>query len=100
MPNFKQGILLIRVRWNLAYPLRYRDIEELTLERGLKIDHSTINHLVIGYSPQLEEAFYKRSKRPVGISWCMIELHHILKKNQRNQSTGQTNFEHLYGLAA
>ncbi len=31
------------VRWYLAYALSYRDVEELALERGLKVDHSTIN---------------------------------------------------------
>ena len=30
------------VRWYLAYALSYRDIEELLLERGLRIDHATI----------------------------------------------------------
>lgn len=42
------------VRWYLAYPLSYRDVEELALERGLKVDHSTINRWVIKYSPLLE----------------------------------------------
>jgi putative transposase len=41
------------VRWYLAYSLSYRDIEELLLERGLKIDHSTINRWVLEYSKQL-----------------------------------------------
>lgn len=29
-----------------------------------------------------------------------IELHHMLRKGQRNQSSNQTIFEQLYGLAA
>jgi len=43
-------------------------VEELALERGLKVDHATINRWVICYSPQLEEVFRKRYKRPVGVS--------------------------------
>ena len=43
------------VRCYRAYSLSYRDVEELALERGLKVDHSTINRWVITYSPQLEE---------------------------------------------
>src|SRR3954451_12674560 len=31
------------VSWYLRYPLSYRDIEELLLERGLEVDHSTLN---------------------------------------------------------
>src|SRR5437762_12576745 len=41
-------------------------------ERGVEVDHSTINRWVIKYSPQLEEAFHRR-KRPVWVSWRMDE---------------------------
>ena len=67
------------VRWYLAYPLSYRDVEELALERGLKVDHSTINRWVIKYSPLLEGVFRRRHKRPVGISWKMDETYNKLK---------------------
>ena len=55
--------------------MSYRDVEELALERDLKVDHATINRWVICYSPQLEEVFRKRYKRPVGISWRMDETY-------------------------
>ena len=74
---FKKNIILMLVWWYLAYSLSYRDIEELALERGLKVDHSTINRWVIYYSPQLEEAFRKRYKSPVGISWRMDETYNL-----------------------
>ena len=67
------------VRWYLAYSLSYRDVEELALERGLKVDHSTINRWVIHYSPQLEETFRKHYKRPVGIPWRMDETYIKIK---------------------
>lgn len=56
------------VRCYLAYSLNYRDIEELALERGLKVDHPTINSWVIGCASQLEESFRTRYKRTIGIS--------------------------------
>ena len=40
------------------------------LERGVHVDHSTINRWVVKYSPQLKEAFHRR-KRPVWVSWRM-----------------------------
>jgi putative transposase len=73
--HFKKDIILMLVRWYLAYPLSYRDIEELALERGLEVDHSTINRWVICYSPQLEETFRKRYKRSVGLSWRMDDTY-------------------------
>ncbi len=63
------------VRWYLAYSLSYRNIEELAMECGLSVDHSTVNHWVIEYAPQLEESFRKKHKRPVGVSWRMDETY-------------------------
>ena len=37
-----------------ALPLSYRDIEELFLERGLEVDHSTLNRWVLAYAPLIE----------------------------------------------
>ena len=73
--HFKQDIILMLIRWYVAYALSYRDIEELAAERGLKVDHSTINRWVIHYAPQLEEVFRNRHKRPIGISWRMDETY-------------------------
>src|SRR5215467_5258386 len=66
--------ILTGVRWYVAYPLSTRHVEELMLERGVHVDHSTINRWVVTYSPQLEEAFHRR-KRPVWVSWRMDETY-------------------------
>jgi transposase-like protein len=42
------------------------------LERGVHVDHSTINRWAIKYSPQLEATFHPH-KRPVWVSWRMDE---------------------------
>src|SRR3954452_23294575 len=39
--HYAATLILQAVSWYLLYPLSYRDIEELFLERGL--DHSTLN---------------------------------------------------------
>ena len=43
-------------------------------ERGVPIDHATIQRWVVKYSPQREEAFHRR-KRPVWVSWRMDETY-------------------------
>jgi len=43
-------------------------------ERGVQVDHATINRWVIKYSPQLEEEFHRR-KRQVWTSWRMDETY-------------------------
>jgi transposase, IS6 family len=44
---FEASLILQAVSWYLRYLLSYRDIEELCLERGLTVDHSTLNRLVL-----------------------------------------------------
>jgi putative transposase len=72
--HFPQEIILTCVRWYVAYPLSTRHVEELMRERGVPVDHATVNRWVIKYSPQLEAAFHRR-KRPVGRSWRMDETY-------------------------
>ena len=72
--HFPQEVILMGVRWYLAYPLSTRHVEELMEERGVEVDHATINRWVIKYSPLLEEAFHRR-KRPVWVSWRMDETY-------------------------
>ena len=45
--HFEDTTILMSVRWYLAYPLSYRQIEELMTERGVEVDHSTINRWVV-----------------------------------------------------
>jgi hypothetical protein len=52
--HFESEIILLCVRWYLRYSLSYRDLEEMMLERGLHVDHSTIYCWVQHYAPELE----------------------------------------------
>jgi len=70
--HFPHDIMLMGGRWYVAYPLRYRHVEALMEERGVPIDHATIQRWVVKYSPQLEAAFHRRT-RPVWVSWRMDE---------------------------
>jgi putative transposase len=72
--HFVKDIILTCVRWYLAYPLSYRQLEELMQERGVSVDHATIHRWVLKYTPRLEAAFHRR-KRSVGSSWRMDETY-------------------------
>jgi putative transposase len=92
--HFPPDIILMGVRWYLAYPLSYRHVEELMEERGVPIDHAAIQRWVVKYSPLLEEAFHRR-KRPVWVSWRMDETYIKVKGQWRYlyravDKTGQT----------
>jgi len=72
--RFPIGVILVCVRWHVAYPLSYRLLEEIMQERGVFVDHSSINRWAIRFLPVLEKAFRKH-KRAVGGSWRMDETY-------------------------
>jgi len=72
--HFLPAIILRCVRWYCRYALSYREVEELTQERGLRVDHSTIYRWVQAYSPQLD----KRCRPylcPTSDSWRVDEVY-------------------------
>ena len=73
--RFEKNIILTCVRWYLAYPLSYRNLEEMMEERGVPVDHSNIYRWVQKFTPQLEATFRNGKKRPVGKSWRMDETY-------------------------
>jgi transposase-like protein len=76
--QFEREIILWGVRWYVAYPISYRQLEEMMGERGVAVDHSTLNRWVIKYAPEFEKAF-RRVQRPVGRSWRLDETYVKIK---------------------
>ena len=77
--HFEAEIILLCVRWYLRYALSYRDLEEMMLERGLHVDHTTIYRWVQHYAPELE----KRSRphlKACNDSWRVDETYIKIKK--------------------
>jgi putative transposase len=76
--QFEREIILWGVRWYVAYPISYRQLEEMMGERGVAVDHSTLNRWVIKYAPEVEKAF-RRRQCPVGRSWRLDETYVKIK---------------------
>ena len=76
--QFERDIILWGVRWYVAYPISYRQLEEMMEERGVEVDHSSLNRWVLKYTPVLDQVFRQR-KRPVGASWRMDETYISVK---------------------
>ena len=72
--RFPLDVILVCIRWYAAYPLSYRHLEEMMEERGIEVDHSSINRWAIRFLPLLEKVFRKH-KRPAGRSWRMDETY-------------------------
>jgi len=76
--HFVKEIILWGVRWYVAYPISYRQLEEMMQERGVSVDHSTLNRWVIKYAPECEKQF-RRHQRSVGRSWRVDETYVKIK---------------------
>lgn len=64
--QFEAQLIIQAVTWYLRYPLSYRDLEEMFLERGFKVDHSTINRWVLAYAPMIEKRLRQFRKSHCG----------------------------------
>jgi len=72
--RFPIDVILVCIRWYAAYPLSYRHLEEMMEERGVSVDHSSINRWAIRFLPLIEK-MARKYKRPVGSSWRMDETY-------------------------
>ncbi|NRB19785.1 MAG: IS6 family transposase [Rhodobacteraceae bacterium] len=60
--------------FHLRYAVSYRDLEEIMAERGVEIDHATLNRWVVKYAPLLAQRA-REKKRSGGSSWRMDETY-------------------------
>src|SRR5471032_1423250 len=72
--RFPIDVIMVCIRWYVAYPLSYRHLEEIMEERGVSVDHSSINRWAIRFLPLIEK-MARKHKRPVGASWRMDETY-------------------------
>ena len=76
--HFEGDVIVWGVRWYVAYPISFRQIEEMMGERGVEVDHSTLHRWVLKYVQALEKALLTH-KRPVDGSWRMAETYVKIK---------------------
>lgn len=72
--HFPKDVILHAVFFYLRYGVSYRDLEEIMAERGVTVDHATLNRWVEQYAGQVAEDA-RRRKRPTDRSWRMDETY-------------------------
>ncbi len=72
--HYPKAVIVHAVYFYVRYAVSYRDLEEILAERGVSVDHATLNRWVVKYSP-LIAAKAQAKKRPTAVSWRMDETY-------------------------
>lgn len=72
--HFPKDVILYAVFFYLRYGVSYRDLEEIMAERGVDLDHATLNRWVSRYAGLIAETARYR-KRAADRSWRMDETY-------------------------
>ncbi len=70
--QFPKAVILHAVFFYVRYTVSYRDLEEIKAERGVAVDHATLNRRVVKFSPFIA-ANARSRKRASANSWRMDE---------------------------
>jgi IS6 family transposase len=80
--RWPKDVIIMAVRWYLAYPLSSRQVLELLAERGIDVSHRTVLNWVQTFGPQLA-AEVRRRRHRVGRCWFVDEVF-LFRKNQKH----------------
>jgi putative transposase len=61
-----KAVIVHAASFYVRYAVSYRDLEEILAERGVAVDHATLNRWVVKYSPLIAVNAQAR-KRPTGV---------------------------------
>src|SRR3954470_12104684 len=67
-------VILWAVRWYLMFPISYRDLELMLLDRGVEVDHTTIFRWIQAYAAELEKRIRPHLRMSNG-SWRVDETY-------------------------
>ncbi len=72
--QFTVEVILWAVRWYLMFPISYRDLELMLLDRGVEVDHTTIFRWIQAYAAELEQRIRLHLRMSNG-SWRVDETY-------------------------
>jgi len=72
--HYPKSVILHAVFFYVRYAVSYRDLEEILTERGVTVDHATLNRWVVKFAPLIAAQAHAR-KLPTASSWRMDETY-------------------------
>jgi transposase-like protein len=75
-------VILWAVRWYCRFGTSYRDLETMLAERGVHVDHTTLDRWVQRYAPEMEKRLRWYWKRPSFSRRWRVDKTYIRVKGQ------------------
>jgi IS6 family transposase len=72
--QFTAEVILWAVRWYLMFPISYRDLELMLMDRRVEVDHISIFRWIQAYAVELEKRIRPELRMSNG-SWRVDETH-------------------------
>jgi hypothetical protein len=72
--QFAAEVILWAVRWHLMFPISYRDLEPMLLDRGVEVDHTTKFRWIQAHAAELEKRVRPHLRLSNG-SWRVDETY-------------------------
>jgi len=72
--QFTAEVILWAVRWYLMFPISYRDLELMLLDRGVEVDHTSIFRWIQAYAAEVEKRIRPHLRMGNG-SWRVDETY-------------------------
>lgn len=60
--HYPKDVILYAVFFYVRYAVSYRDLEEIMAERGVLVDHATLNRWVVKYSPSIAKTAQQKKQ--------------------------------------
>lgn len=69
---FPQNVILFAVFFYVRYGVSYRDLKKIMVERGVEIDHATLNCWVVRFSQLIAANARSRKRKTAAIGGCPL----------------------------
>src|SRR6202050_5990133 len=89
--QFTAEAILWAVRWYLMFPVSYRDLELMLLDRDVEVDHTTIFRWIQAYATELEKRIRPHLRMSNG-SWRVDETYIRVKGSGGGQPRADDRF--------
>ena len=70
--HYPKAVIVHAVFFYVRYAVSYRDLEEILAERGVAVDHATLNRWVVKYLPLIAQMSKLRSDLQVFPGGCPL----------------------------